>query len=74
MIVPRVLGDAVGLSPLVVLVWVTAVGILFGGFAILLAVPLAAVLATVVDVAVFAKDPAEEDVPTVLFPAKESEG
>jgi predicted PurR-regulated permease PerM len=73
-IVPRVLGDAVGLSPLVVLVSVTAVGILFGGFAILLAVPLAAVLATVVDVAVFDKDPAEEDVPTVLFPAKESEG
>jgi hypothetical protein len=36
-------------------------------------VPLAAVLATVVDVVVFDKDPAEEDVPTVLFPAKESE-
>jgi predicted PurR-regulated permease PerM len=73
-VVPRVLGDAVGLSPLVVLVAVTSVGILFGGFAVLLAVPLAAVLATVVDVAVFDKDPAEEDVPTVLFPAKESEG
>jgi predicted PurR-regulated permease PerM len=73
-VVPRVLGDAVGLSPLVVLVAVTAVGILFGGFAVLLAVPLAAVLATVVDVAVYDKDPAEEEVPTVLFPAKESEG
>jgi predicted PurR-regulated permease PerM len=72
-IVPRVLGDAVGLSPLVVLVSVTAVGVLFGGFAVLLAVPLAAVLATVVDVAVFDKDPTEEDVPTVLFSAKESE-
>jgi predicted PurR-regulated permease PerM len=72
-VVPRVLGDAVGLSPLVVLVSVATVGILFGGFAVLLAVPLAAVVATVVDVAVFDKNPAEEEVPTVLFSAKESE-
>src|SRR5581483_327050 len=49
-VVPRVLGEAVGLSPLVVLVSVTAVEILFGGFSVLLAVPLAAVLATLVDV------------------------
>jgi predicted PurR-regulated permease PerM len=73
LIVPRVLGDAVGLSPLLVLFSVTAVGILFGGFAVILAVPLVAVLVTVVDVAVRDKDPAEEDVPTVLFPAKEAE-
>ena len=73
LIVPRVLGDAVGLSPLLVLFSVTAVGILFGGFAVVLAVPLVAVLVTVVDVAVRDKDPAEEEVPTVLFPAKEAE-
>jgi len=73
LVVPRVLGDAVGLSPLLVLVSVTAVGILFGGFAVVLAVPLAAVLVTLVDVVVRDKDPAEEDVPTVLFPAKEAE-
>jgi predicted PurR-regulated permease PerM len=73
LIVPRVLGDAVGMSPLLVLVSVTAVGILFGGFAVVLAVPLVAVLVTVVDVVVREKDPAEEDVPTVLFPAKEAE-
>jgi predicted PurR-regulated permease PerM len=73
LIVPRVLGDAVGLSPLLVLFSVTAVGILFGGFAVILAVPLIAVLVTVVDVVVRDKDPAEEDVPTVLFPAKEAE-
>jgi predicted PurR-regulated permease PerM len=72
-IVPRVLGDAVGLSPLLVLVSVTAVGILFGGFAVVLAVPLVAVLVTVLDVAVRDVDPAEEDVPTVLFPAKDAE-
>jgi predicted PurR-regulated permease PerM len=73
LVVPRVLGDATGTSPLLVLVSVTAVGILFGGFAVILAVPLVAVLVTVVDVVVRDKDPAEEDVPTVLFPAKEAE-
>jgi predicted PurR-regulated permease PerM len=73
LIVPRVLGEAVGLSPLLVLVSVTAVGILFGGFAVILAVPIAAVLVTLVEVVVRDKDPAEEEVPTVLFPAKEAE-
>ncbi len=73
LIVPRVLGDAVGLSPLLVLVSVTAVGILFGGFAVVLAVPLVAVLVTVLDVVVRDVDPAGEDVPTVLFPAKDAE-
>lgn len=70
---PRLLGNAVGLSPLLVLVSVFAVGILFGGFAVLLAIPIAAVLATSIDVTVRGKDPAEEDVPTVLFPAQETE-
>ena len=41
---PKVLGDAVGLSPLLVLVSVTTVGILFSGWAVLFAVPIAAVL------------------------------
>jgi predicted PurR-regulated permease PerM len=70
---PRVLGHAVGLSPLIVLVTVTSVGLLLGGFYVLLATPIAAVLATLVDVIVLDKDPAEEDAPTVLF-AKESSG
>jgi predicted PurR-regulated permease PerM len=74
LVIPKVLGEAVGLSPLLVLVSVTAVAILFGGFAVLLAIPLAAVLATLVDVIVLNKDPAEEEVPTVLFPAKDAEG
>ena len=73
LIVPRVLGDAVGLSPLLVLFSVTAIGILFGGFAVVLAVPFVAVLVTVMDVVVRDKDPAEEEVPAVLFPAKEAE-
>jgi len=71
LVVPRVLGEAVGLSPLLVLVSVTSVGILFGGFAVVLAVPIAAVLVTLVDVIVRERDPAEEEVPTVLFTAKE---
>lgn len=73
LVIPRVLGDAVGLTPLVVLVAVTACGLLFGGFAVILAIPFAAVLATLVDVIVRDKDPAEEDVPAVIFPAKEAE-
>jgi len=70
-VIPRVMGHAVGLSPLLVLVSVTAVGLLFGGFYVVLSTPLLAVQATLVDVILRDKDPAEEDVPTVLFPAKE---
>jgi predicted PurR-regulated permease PerM len=73
LVIPRVLGEAVGLSPLVVLVSVAATAILFGGFAVLLAIPFAAVLATLMDVIVHKVDPAEEDVPAVLFPAKDAE-
>jgi predicted PurR-regulated permease PerM len=73
LVIPRVLGDAVGLSPLVVLVSVGAATLLFGEFAVLLAIPLAAVAATLFDVIVRDKDPAQEDVPTVLFPAQDAE-
>jgi predicted PurR-regulated permease PerM len=66
-IVPRVMGHAVGLSPLVVLVSVTAIGILLGAFYVLIAIPIASVLATVVDVVVHDRDPAEEEAPAVLF-------
>jgi len=70
---PRVLGHAVGLSPLVVLVTVTTVGLLFGGAFVLLATPVAAILATLIDVAVLDKNPAKEDVPRLIFPAKDAE-
>ena len=73
LVIPRVLGEAVGLSPLLVLFSVTGVAILFGEFAVLLAIPIAAVIATLVDVIVLDKDPAEEEVPTVIFSAKEAE-
>ena len=70
---PRVMGGAVGISPLVILINASAVVFLFGGFAVLLAVPIAAVLVTLIDVIVRDKDPSEEETPTVLFPAKEAE-
>ena len=70
-VIPRVMGHVTGLSPLLVLVSVSAIALLFGGFYVLIATPFVAVLVTLVDVIVRDKDPAEEDVPTVLF-AKES--
>ncbi|HLX18887.1 MAG TPA: AI-2E family transporter [Gaiellaceae bacterium] len=74
-IAPRVLGHAVGLSPFAVLFSVTAIGILFGGFYVLLAIPIAAVLSTLVDVVLRGTDPADEEVPPLLFPAtKDAEG
>jgi predicted PurR-regulated permease PerM len=73
LVIPRVLGDAVGLSPLLVLTSVTGVALLFGAFAVLLAIPIAAVLATLIDVILLDKDPAQEEVPTVIFAAKDAE-
>jgi predicted PurR-regulated permease PerM len=66
-VAPRVLGHAVGLSPLVVLVSVTTIGILLGAFYVLLAIPIVAVAATIIDVVIRNRDPAEEEPPTVLF-------
>ena len=66
-IVPRVMGHAVGLSPLVVLVSVVAVGYLLGAVYVLIAIPIASVVATLVDVVLRGRDPAEEEAPAVLF-------
>ena len=73
LVIPRVLGEAVGLSPLLVLFSITGAALLFGEFAVLLAIPLAAVIGTLFEVILLDKDPAEEDVPSVLFPAKDAE-
>jgi predicted PurR-regulated permease PerM len=70
---PRVLGGAVGLSPLLVLIAVSIVGVVLGPFYVLIAVPLASLLVTVMDVVVRDVDPAEAEVPTVIFSAKETE-
>ncbi|MDX6413692.1 MAG: hypothetical protein QOH23_1102 [Gaiellaceae bacterium] len=73
LIAPRILGGAVGLSPLLVMISVFASGILVGAVAVVLAIPAVAVLTTLFDVIVRDVDPAEEEVPSVLFPAKEAE-
>ncbi len=68
---PRIVGHAVALAPLLVLVNVSAMGVLLGPALVPLATPLAEVLATLVDVILAGKDPAEMEVPRVLLPAKE---
>jgi len=70
---PRLLGRAVGLSPLFVLVSVTATGLLLGGFYVLLAIPIASLIATLTDVIVRGVDPGEEERPAVLFSASDAE-
>jgi predicted PurR-regulated permease PerM len=67
-IAPRVMGHAVGLSPLVVLVSVVGVGYLLGPIYVLLAIPIASIAATLIDVVVRDQDPARENAPAVLFP------
>ncbi|HST18723.1 MAG TPA: AI-2E family transporter [Gaiellaceae bacterium] len=72
MVTPRVLGGAVGLSPLLTLVSVAVVGVLLGGFYVLLSVPIASLLATIVDVAIRGVEPTEVEVPTVIFPSQDA--
>jgi predicted PurR-regulated permease PerM len=59
---PHIMGRSVGLSPLVTLVSVSVVGILFGGFAVVLAVPFTSAVATLIDVFVLDHDPPTEPV------------
>ena len=72
-IAPRVMGHAVGLSPLVVLISVIGIGYLLGPLYVLIAIPIAATASTLIDVVVHDRDPADEDTPAVLFPAQKSE-
>ncbi len=72
LVTPRVLGGAVGLPPLLTLVSVSVTGVLLGSFYVLLSIPLAALVATIVDVAVRGIDPTDVEVPTVLFPAQDT--
>jgi predicted PurR-regulated permease PerM len=72
LVTPRVLGGAVGLPPLLTLVSVAAIGILLGGFYVLLSIPIASLVMTVLDVTVRGVDPAEAEVPTVLLSARDN--
>src|SRR5581483_6413189 len=51
-IAPRIMGHAVGLSPLVVLISVVACGYLLGAVYVLIAIPIASILATLMDVVI----------------------
>jgi predicted PurR-regulated permease PerM len=57
---PHLMGGSVGLSPLVTLVSVSVVGILFGGFAVVLAIPAVSAVATLIDVFVLDHEPPAE--------------
>jgi predicted PurR-regulated permease PerM len=54
---PHVMGRSVGLSPLVTLVSVSVVGLIFGAFAVILAIPAASAAATLIDVLVLGHEP-----------------
>jgi predicted PurR-regulated permease PerM len=66
LIQPKVMGDTVGIAPLAILVIVTAVGLLLGAAYVPLAVPFCAVAATLADVMIRGRQPATQEVPTVL--------
>jgi len=70
---PKVMGGIVGLSPLIVMSSAIVMTTLFGPFYVLLSVPIASLVVTIIDVAARGVDPAEADVPTVLFSPSETE-
>ena len=51
------IGQTVGLSPLVTLISVAVIGLLFGGLAVILAVPFTSAVATLIDVLVLGHEP-----------------
>ena len=57
---PHLMGKSVGLSPMVTLVSVSVVGLLFGGFAVILAIPVTSAVATLIDVLVLDHEPPAE--------------
>jgi len=57
---PHLMGRSVGLSPLVTLVTVAVVGLVFGGFAVVLAIPAVSASATLIDVLVLGHEPPEK--------------
>jgi predicted PurR-regulated permease PerM len=63
---PHLMGRSVGLSPLVTLVTVSVVGLIFGAFAVVLAIPAASAAATLVDVLVFGHEPPAQPPPRKL--------
>jgi predicted PurR-regulated permease PerM len=69
---PHLFGRAVHLPPLAVLLAVSAVALLLGPWWVPLAIPLTAVVSTLLDVLVWKAEPAETEVPTVLTPTDDT--
>jgi predicted PurR-regulated permease PerM len=63
---PHLFGHAAQLPPLVVLIAVSAIALLLGPLWVPLAIPLTAVVSTLLDVLVWKQDPSAKPVPTVL--------
>jgi predicted PurR-regulated permease PerM len=63
---PHLFGHAVQLPPLVVLIAVSAIALLLGPLWVPLAIPLTAVVATLLDVLVWKQDPSDKPIPSVL--------
>jgi predicted PurR-regulated permease PerM len=71
-VIPRLFGRAVDLPPLVVLVVVSAIALLLGPWWVPLAIPIAAVVSTLIDVVVRDRDAGDEPVPTVFVPTDDT--
>jgi predicted PurR-regulated permease PerM len=71
-VIPRLFGRAVDLPPLVVLVVVSAIALLLGPWWVPLAIPIAAVISTLIDVVVRDRDAGSEPVPTVVVPTDDT--
>jgi predicted PurR-regulated permease PerM len=69
---PRLFGRAVHLPPLIVLIAVSAIALLLGPWWVPLAIPLTAIVATLLDVLVWKHDPAAAQVPSVLLPTEDT--
>ena len=63
---PHLAGHTSGLSPLVTLVCVSVVGLLFGAFAVILAIPVTSAVQTLIDVFVLDHDPPPDPAPQHL--------
>jgi predicted PurR-regulated permease PerM len=60
------MGRSVGLPPLVTLISVSVVGILFGPFAVVLAIPATSAVATLIDVLVLDHEPPAAPAPRAV--------
>lgn len=70
---PHVMGRSVGFSPLVTLTTVAVVGLLFGAFAVILAIPVTSAVATLVDVLVLGHEPPPAAEPRHLLRLRRAE-